>query len=719
MLSKIAIGLFALPVAVAAQGAPAQPAPTQPAPSQEAAFDTGLAAVHAQIQKAKWNDARTALLELLRAHSNQAYVQAQCDAIVSDLRTCAFYAAAKVPKLSTLITGKIASYDERSQKIKVVYDDSFTDWKGEKDELLVNPLVFAGGYTITATGKSYPGDLDVAFDLDPMGDGWFVASFGSADFSHDAAISQGGGEGEPRLIARADSPARSGKPFTAVLRIGDDRIKMLFDNKPVLEAKRTNAEFGQVGIWKVKGDQLVLEGRIEPSCLQSRIDEELGKQREEFDKAFVPKKELPAWLFERPELKRTPTKTESHVPGLERGCSRAFEAVMQSIAEGKLVEASAAIAKLGDQDASPVARSFVEALLHVRAGRPESADTICGRLLAGGTPMTPARLLRARALEAMGRPAEAIAELETAMRDDPGYVPVHEQLCVMLMRHNRVADARRVVREAKTKHGLWKETAALEHMLAMAARGPNWPRRFSFCSTHYEVVSDIDSKVCFDACQILEASYANLMSQLTWIKEDKSLPRFRVFLFSGENGYQEYNKAILGEAVPHSAGLYTPVLKQLLIWNLPRREDMVRTIRHEGFHQFLDRIMENPPTWLNEGTAEYWETATRTQGRMQGGQVRTDHIATLMRSKKSLPKLRDFVYGGDDFYVYAQQRYAQAWALVHFLRKGPPVHTARFDKLWGELRAAKSTHKALDVAFAGVDWDKFEQEFWQHLASLK
>src|SRR5688572_16035759 len=162
------------------------------------------------------------------------------------------------------------------------------------------------------------------------------------------------------------------------------------------------------------------------------------------------------------------------------------------------------------------------------------------------------------------------------------------------------------------------------------------------------------------------------MAQLTWIKEDKTQPRFRVFLFSGESGYQDYVKAIVGEAAPHTAGLYSPVLKQLLIWNVPRREDMVRTIRHEGFHQFLDRIMENPPTWLNEGMAEFWETAKHEQGKLVGGQTRREHVATLVRGRSALPKLKDFVYGSaGDFYEFAQLRYAQGWALVHFLRKGP------------------------------------------------
>ena len=37
--------------------------------------------------------------------------------------------------------------------------------------------------------------------------------------------------------------------------------------------------------------------------------------------------------------------------------------------------------------------------------------------------------------------------------------------------------------------------------------------------------------------------------------------------------------------------MYSPLLKQLLIWNTPDSDRMIRTARHEGFHQYLDARM--------------------------------------------------------------------------------------------------------------------------------
>lgn len=712
----------------------------------EAEFDIDLARVHELMRQSKWADAKTVLLAVVDGHAGKVYVQAQCDALASDLETCAFFASAKVPTVQDMVHGKILAWDERLGRIKVVYSGDWSDWQplgGESDgavegggttttksvttgDFVMNPMVFAGPYSVTLSGKAYPRDpktVQVLFDVDPSGDGWFQAGFG-ADLGaayHLAYVAQSNGDKDPVYLAETRKQiGNPGAPFKALLKVTEGNIETTLDNKSVVKTARTNAEFGSVAIQFGVCDEVVLDGKIEPSSLQTQVDEAVARQREQFIKTFDARKVLPKWVFERPKIARTQPKAIAWVPGLGNTIANDLDQLLLLVAEGKFATAEAALPKLHVLSTSALTNTFLQALLHVRQGRPDAALPLTTKLLVEAPDETTVRLLHAEVLDDIGRGDESLPMLQAAVQADPGYAEGHSQLCVLLMRRGRLDEATRCVREAKTRHGLWEEVGPLEAMLAMSSRGPNWQRRFVHQSPHYEVVSDIDRKVCFEACRVLEQSYVNLMAQLTWIKEDRSLPRFRVFLFSGEEGYQAYNKAILGGTQPHTAGIYSPVLKQLVIWNVPRREDMVRTIRHEGFHQFLDRLMERAPSWFNEGFAEFWETAQYNQGKLVGGQVRKDHIATLIRSRAALPKLRDFVHGSyEDFYGHAQQRYAQAWALVHFIRKGPPVHTARFAKLWTELRAAKSTRTAVDTAFAGLDWDKFEADFWQHLQSLK
>lgn len=686
--------------------------------ADEAAFDAGLEAVHTTMHKGKWADANTALLALIAANDHKVYVQAQAEVLAADLATCAFYQQAKTPKITELLHGKISSLDERTGRIKISYDSVAADWE-QQGELFVHPLVFVGGYSVTFAGRSYRQDdqgLSLAFDLDPTSDDFFLANFGGPNVL--AAIGIGSGA-DVHWFVKEKSPATPGKPFSAALRIDDDSIELSIDRKSTVKGRRDKTRLGQVGVFATGWDSIALEGKVEPAWFQNRIDEELAKQRAEFDTSFDPKKRLPPWVFERPKVARTPPRSRSWLPGAER-MSKNVEAAAIAFAEQRMADAQAALAKTGDGDGAPIARAFLAASLALHRGNVESAMSICEPQLAADAKSTPWRLLHAELLEALGRGDEGVTELAALSADDPGAQDVRESLCLAMLRRNQPDEAARVLRDAKVEHGMWDELSGLSTMLHMAERGPDWPRRHTYRSAHYEIVSDIDARVCFKASCILEVSYVNLMAQLTWVKEDKSMPRFRVFLFSGESGYQEYCSRILGAPLPHTAGMYSPVLKQLLIWNVARREDMERTIRHEGFHQFLDRLMPNPPTWLNEGIAEFWETAVRDGGRLVGGQPRPDHVATLARSRQALPKLVDFTYGGrEEFYGSAQQRYAQAWAFVHFLRKGPKAYAQRFETLWDELRKQQSTRAALDKAFTGMDWEACERDFWKYVDDLR
>jgi hypothetical protein len=167
----------------------------------------------------------------------------------------------------------------------------------------------------------------------------------------------------------------------------------------------------------------------------------------------------------------------------------------------------------------------------------------------------------------------------------------------------------------------------------------------------------------------------------------------------------------------HTAGLYSPVLEQLLIWNLPDRADMLRTIRHEGFHQFLDRIVDDAPVWFDEGMAEYYECAQRDAGgRLQGGQLRDEHLLVLRDTQVKLVPLQKFVAIGDQqFYADPGPNYAQAWAFIHFLRQGPPERVKRFEAFFDALQQGKDTAAAVAIAFAGVDWPALDAEFARYV----
>lgn len=695
----------------------------------EAAFDQGYAAVRAQMQAGKWSEARAALEQLIEKNTGKLYVQAQKDAVVADYRLCSFWCETPIPKATELLSGTVDSWSPATGKVKLRYNSTtMKDWEATESGVLIHPIVFAGAYSISITATSYPrGKSSLRVLLDLAESSGFVADFGFAEMRDNSSfnsvvylpvsIYQFEQKTQTKLDDRRISPAKGGAPFTAQVKVDKGSIEMFYDRKSLLRVPRPRAEFGQVGINIDNGSEVVLEGTVEPSWFQNLVDTSLASKREAFDERFRVTEKLPKWLFEAPKIE---AKTAKHVFDSDHGKSRAARELVVLIAGGKLVEARTALEKLGDADFDQADRDYLMGLCHHRSGNAVAAFPFAEKALAAVPEATYARILQAEILLELNRTKDGLALLQQAVNDDEGNVDATASLFVAQLRRNDTEAATRLVRDAKCKHGLWEEMAPLETMLSMRARGPAWPKRFTCTSAHYRVHSDIDPKVCSEASRVLEESYVNLKAELAWLDDRKEFTKFEVFVFSGESGYQEYCKNILGTPVPHTAGLYSPVLKQLLIWNVPKREDMVRTVRHEGFHQFLDRAMQDPPVWFNEGMAEYWETAKREDGKIQGGQPRPAHIATLTRSKKLLPRLRDFVYGPRaDFYANAQLRYAEAWAFVHFLRKGGAANQKLFASLWETLRNGDlGRHGALDKVFGATDWNKLEAEFWTYVQKL-
>ena len=92
------------------------------------------------------------------------------------------------------------------------------------------------------------------------------------------------------------------------------------------------------------------------------------------------------------------------------------------------------------------------------------------------------------------------------------------------------------------------------------------------------------------------------------------LGRFAVLVFGTESDYQEFGQAFLGGATEHTGGMFIASLDLLLILDRGNPDDSRRVLFHEAFHQFMRRYVKNPPVWLNEGLAVYYEQAVPTRG---------------------------------------------------------------------------------------------------------
>jgi hypothetical protein len=359
-------------------------------------------------------------------------------------------------------------------------------------------------------------------------------------------------------------------------------------------------------------------------------------------------------------------------------------------------------------------RDYLRGILLHDLGRHEEAAAACRKVREADGSFVPSVLVEADALVALGKTDQAVALYRDLLARYPRAADLHAGAALFLGASGRWDEASRLVTSALSNGARSEKLESASRVVHKAANGPAWPRRHDYESPHYLVLSDMDPKVCFEASQILEQAFAVFLNRLERAPATKE--RFKVFLFSGEAGYQDHIRDLIGETVPHSAGLYVPSLRQLFIWNLPEREEMMKTVRHEGFHQYLHRIMDDPPLWFNEGLAVYFEEVKIVQGKWTTGAPRPGLLGLL----ETPQPLHDFLFlDRQAFMANAGMNYPQAWSFIHFLLHTTPENRQLFGRFWDSFKRIPAHADAIRDALGDRTVDMLDMGFQAHVRALR
>jgi len=198
-----------------------------------------------------------------------------------------------------------------------------------------------------------------------------------------------------------------------------------------------------------------------------------------------------------------------------------------------------------------------------------------------------------------------------------------------------------------------------------------------------------------------------------------------VRIFASEREYVSY----VGAGHAWSCGLWVPARRELIIkpleWNSKReaREQTLRTVYHEAFHQYLHYAYDELETaaWFNEGHACFFEGAEIKRGRVciEEYPMRLKCLAALVKSGGlDISKLLQLSYG--EFYASDEQvmmgNYATAWGLIYFLRKYASLDSDSdygriLQRYADELWSSRNSRKATEAAFEGIDIGTFQKDF--------
>lgn len=249
---------------------------------------------------------------------------------------------------------------------------------------------------------------------------------------------------------------------------------------------------------------------------------------------------------------------------------------------------------------------------------------------------------------------------------------------------------------------------------------------------NYKFLTDLDKskggKFIADSSRLTEAMRK---AYEFYVPPTNKVGKCTVRVFKDIEGYRKY-RASNGVNDTMSCGLWDPSREELLIANAyTNREEAEKTMRHEGFHQYLHFASgrRSHAMWFNEGHATFFENVkyngVKNEVKIVEGNTRAKRVAKNPRRYaaylKTVIKLpyQEFYSGeGDEVALH----YESAWALIYFLQKGAyasekfkdyrkviPTYLAAIND---GLDPMSATEKAFECV-KGRDLEEDFMNFWQ------
>jgi len=718
----------------------------------EKKFEEALRVVDRTIASGKGKRAKELLLATIETSRDQPWALYHLTEIEDNLRRATFWSSMERPDPKDLVSGELLSWSPASGQIKLRYklrpesEDARGKNRGSgaakgpgpladftrQGSLWVHPIAFDGPFTIEIQGASYP-----AFSDPPRAPtiavcaGWSrstLVAFGlQAEPSNQgrrhvpARIVQVEG-GESTTEAQGDPEIRPGQSYSAKVAVTPSSVTAYVNDDKILAATRSGPLDGRFAFENFPGEiEISVAGKAQPSWLQNLVDTAIQERWTAFEKGYRAVDDLPAWLRGKAAGTGVPSPgAKALLPGKDssRGLDH-VEVFATLIREGNYEAALDCVERIPAGDVAEEVRGWLCAQALSGLGRDRDALDACARVCALDSDFLPARRMKVGLQADVAGLRPAIEDGVRTVADFPKESGPCLDLATLYLLAGRPEEARALVRSAIDAGIPALELQEAGRLVTRALRGPLWSKSYEYKSEHYTIASDISQQVCFEAASLLEKSYTKFNLHLRRVPAQEKRV-FRVYLFSGRAGYEAYTRDLVGHAKEGTAGLYYPVVKQLLIWNVPDFENMMRTVRHEGFHQYLDRLVGDAPIWLNEGLAEYYEGSRLVKGSWSDGEVQIGHVE-LLREKGFLP-LREFVrIRPSAFYepkaVHAA--YAQSWALVHFLLNSGAENREVFDRVLDALIAGARPIGAVEKTFTEPVLARLEPEFARYVRQLR
>ena len=750
--------ILALAIALCLHVATAGPAPrarstsaaarleTHVASTAQADFESSLAELQALLEHRRWKDAERALRALLLKHAGADYVRPHLQALREDLERAAFWQVVDEPRPETLISGRLLRYSPSSGNVRVLYAlESAADFVVQ-GAARVHPMHFSDSWELEVEGT--PDEVaNLAYFVMLSPSQGYLLRFGQREkgqFLYSLHFAQRLDGSEQVVLAEAEPELRKSRSKTVKgeIQVSRRSIRMKYDGRKVLEIDKTEEDCGSLALIASTPDgalspfgTLIVDGKIDRGWLGGLLDEAVADQRSAFEAQWVDPPEFAAW--------GTAPQSESHDLSSSELFGRLkfrfrleqqeqltlFDEVCASFGKGP-ERAAATLAQIGawsDDTLPPSARAYLELNCQLELERPMLALRALDALQVDPEQALDLEILRAELLSQSGRLAQAQAAFERIARQHPEVSLAHLRSAEALLLLGRPESAHEAILRGLESSPASPRLHELEVKVVKASKGPSWNKSYQQCGKHFAVWTDVDRRLVRKASQVLDEAWEHCLEFFGPLPEGAFssqpgtlVPGFSVhssaYLFSGEASYLDYVHGVADPGLENTLGVYSQQLKQIAAWNQSNSEELWRTLRHEVVHRYLDlAIGSRIPRWLNEGLAECFASCWGADDEFGRGRVSRAALYTL-RARKALEPLRTFVLASEtDFLQDAELGYAQAFALVCFLRFGSEEPQKLLDDLIEGLRAGQDPALVLSEALGACDPEHLQQEFLQWL----
>lgn len=210
-------------------------------------------------------------------------------------------------------------------------------------------------------------------------------------------------------------------------------------------------------------------------------------------------------------------------------------------------------------------------------------------------------------------------------------------------------------------------------------------------SDHYTVWAEAGQARADELAKVLEGLFTLFEEDMRF--DPGSLKsRLTVRVFRDKPGFDAYMTRVVGETRPDFVYLHYPTLERSELLVFEKEEpDFSASLSHQAYVQYLKAFIPNPPLWIREGFAVYYERAAWDKS--AGAVVFKENTAWL----ETLKALRNSgkLLGIETLLTATPERaesardvfYPQSWAFVSFLLSGQEPRYARF--LWDSLAALR------------------------------